>query len=60
MKKKTNENEFIIKKDERVKKLQAQIIWFTDEALYLSKKNKTYEDSLKQYQDKIKDLEEDK
>lgn len=37
MKKKMNECEFIIKKDERVRKLQAQISWFRDEALFLSK-----------------------
>ena len=36
MKKRTNECEFIIKKDERVRKLEAQISWFREEALYLS------------------------
>ena len=38
LRKKTNECEFIIKKDERVRKLEAQIAWFRDEALYLSNK----------------------
>lgn len=36
MKKRTNECEFIIKKDERVRKLEAQIAWFREEALFLS------------------------
>jgi hypothetical protein len=36
LKKKANENEFIIKKDERVKKLEAQVSWFRKEALYWS------------------------
>lgn len=34
LKKKAHENEFIIKKDERVKKLEAQVAWFRKEALY--------------------------
>ena len=36
MKKKTNDLEFKYKKDERVRKLEAQIAWFREEALYLS------------------------
>ena len=42
MKKKMNECEFIIKKDQRVRKLEAQIGWFREEALYLSKQIKVY------------------
>ena len=34
LKKKAHENEFIIKKDERVKKLEAQVAWFRKEALH--------------------------
>ena len=36
LKKKADENEFIIKKDERLKKLEAQVSWFRKEALYWS------------------------
>jgi len=35
LKQKTNENEYIIKRDGRVKKLEAQLVWFREEALNL-------------------------
>lgn len=36
LKKKTDEAGFIIKKDERVRKLESQISWFREEALHLA------------------------
>jgi hypothetical protein len=60
MKKKTNECEFIIKKDERVRKLQSQISWFRDEALFLSEEIKTMKNQVKVYKEKCIGLENDK
>jgi len=34
--------EFIIKKDEKVLKLQTHIAWFRDEALYLNSQKETF------------------
>ena len=36
LRKNAQQGEFIIKKDEKVLKLQSQIAWFRDEALYLN------------------------
>ena len=60
LKKKTNECEFIIKKDERVKKLEAQIAWFREEALYLANQIQLQKEEILQLREKNFCFEEDK
>lgn len=60
LKKKTNECEFIIKKDERVKKLEAQIAWFREEALYLANQIQLQKEEILQLREKNFCYEEDK
>lgn len=52
-KRKTNECEFIIKKDERVQKLQAQLTWFREEALHLSTQLQKQKTSGAQLREKV-------
>lgn len=59
LKRKTNECEFIIKKDERVKKLQAQIAWFREEALHLSTQLQKHKTAGAQLREKVYALETD-
>ena len=56
LKKKSNENEFIIKKDARVKKLEAQIAWFREEALHLSQKFNKSKVTIENQKDTIQNL----
>ena len=60
LRKKTNECEFIIKKDERVRKLEAQIAWFRDEALFLSGKIQTQNKETDRLKERCFCLEEEK
>ena len=38
LRRRTDQGEFIMRKDEKVKKLEAQITWFRNEALHLTQK----------------------
>ena len=60
LRKKTNECEFIIKKDERVRKLEAQIVWFREEALFLSNKVQKMTKDIERYKEKCFNLEEER
>jgi hypothetical protein len=60
LKKATNECQFIIKKDERVRKLEAQISWFREEALYLSSQIQENKNAISLLKEKNFCLEEDK
>lgn len=60
LRKKTNECEFIIKKDERVRKLEAQIVWFREEALFLSNKVQKLTKDIERYKEKCFNLEEER
>mmetsp|Transcript_5250 Transcript_5250/g.8128 ORF Transcript_5250/g.8128 Transcript_5250/m.8128 type:complete len:101 (+) Transcript_5250:110-412(+) len=60
LKAKTNESEFIMKKDERVKKLEAQMAWFREEALVLQVSNKKLMEEITEWKSKCEDVEEEK
>ena len=59
-KRKTNENEFLIRKDEKVMKLQKQADWFKKEALDLAEREKKSLTAIERLKEKVCILEEEK
>ena len=60
MKKKCNEQEFLLRKDERVSSLEKQLEWFRQEALQLSKASHEIRSENKGLKKKCENLDEEK
>lgn len=59
LRKKAHENNFILRRDQRVHKLQGEADWFRREAQDLSKECKKLKDKFQPLKDKILHLEQD-
>lgn len=60
LKRKVTEQEFMLRRDEKISSLEKQLEWFRSEALALSKTSNKYKTESEMYKQRCENLEEEK